>query len=65
MSKKTIQLSEDAYERLKGMKREDENFSEVVFRLTGGVELRDFHDVISEETADELESAITTRRDTR
>ena len=63
MATKTISLSEDAYERLKGMKREGESFSDVVRRLTRGVELREFHGVLSDDTADELESAVAARRE--
>lgn len=62
MATKTISLSEDAYERLKGMKREGESFSDVVRRLTAGVELRNFHGVLSGDTADELEATIAARR---
>lgn len=62
MGTKTISLAEDAYKRLKAEKREGESFSDVVRRLTRGVELREFHGVLSEETAAELEAAITDRR---
>ena len=34
MSSKNITITEDAYERLKALKREDESFSELVVRLT-------------------------------
>lgn len=34
MGAKTISLSEEAYERLKSRKREGENFTDVVLRLT-------------------------------
>jgi len=34
MATKTISLTEEAYERLKAHKREDESFSDVVNRLT-------------------------------
>ena len=35
MTTKTITITEDAYERLRAMKREDESFTELVLRLTG------------------------------
>lgn len=35
MGTKTITIKEDAYERLKAHKREDESFSDVVSRLAG------------------------------
>lgn len=34
MSSKNITITEDAYDRLKALKREDESFSDVVVRLT-------------------------------
>lgn len=62
MSTKTISLSEDAYERLEAEKREGESFSDVVRRLTTGVKLTEYHGVLSEETADELEAAVAEAR---
>lgn len=62
MATKTISLAEDAYERLRAMKREGESFSDVVRRLTTGIDLREFHGALSEETAAELEAAIADRR---
>lgn len=34
MPSKNITITEDAYDRLKGLKREEESFSELVVRLT-------------------------------
>lgn len=65
MATKTISLAEDAYARLKAMKREGESFSDVVRRLTAGVALEDFHGALSEETADELAAVITELRERR
>ena len=62
MATKTISLSEDAYDRLKEMKREGESFSDVVNRLTSGVAISEFHGVLKAETADDLESNIEERR---
>lgn len=62
MATKTISLAEDAYNRLKRAKREGESFSDVVRRLTSGVDLEDFHGALSEKTADELEAIIADRR---
>lgn len=62
MNTKTISLSEDADERLKAEKREREDFSDVVRRLTSGVKLTEYHGVLSEETADELEAAVAEAR---
>jgi predicted CopG family antitoxin len=38
MATKTITITEDAYERLRAMKREDESFTELLLRLTGDEE---------------------------
>lgn len=62
MATKTISLSEDAYERLRAMKREGESFSDVVRRLTAGVRLTEFHGALSAETADELEARVEAAR---
>lgn len=62
MGTKTISLADDAYERLKAEKREGESFSDVVRRLTSGITLEEFYGVLDDETADELEEAIETRR---
>lgn len=65
MATKTISLSEDAYERLRAMKREGESFSDLVRRLTRGVRLSEFHGALSAETAAELEATIATARNER
>ncbi|MBX0286818.1 antitoxin VapB family protein [Haloarcula salinisoli] len=36
MATKTITVTEEAYERLREMKREDESFTDVLLRVTGG-----------------------------
>ena len=65
MGTKTISLAEDAYEKLKRHKREDESFSDVVRRLTGDVTLSTYYGCLDEETADDLAEAIQTRRSRR
>ena len=65
MATKTISLSEDAYDRLRAMKREGESFSDVVRRLTRGVRLSEFHGTLSAETAAELEAGIEAARSDR
>lgn len=59
MNTTQISLDDDAYERLRAEKREGENFSGVVRRLTAGVDLADYHSPLSAETADALEDVIT------
>jgi predicted CopG family antitoxin len=58
MGTKTISLADDAYDRLKAEKRENESFSDTVRRLTTGVRLADYYGVLSDETADEMETII-------
>ena len=62
MGTKTISLADDAYERLRAHKREGESFSDVVRRLTGGVTLSEYHGVLDEDTATELEGIVERRR---
>lgn len=65
MGTKTISLADDAYERLAAEKGEGESFSDVVRRLTEATELSEYYGILSEETAEDLEDAITERRDER
>ncbi len=62
MGTKTVSLSDDAYERLAAEKRESESFSDVVRRLTEGVDLSDFRGVLSDETADKIEEHVAQSR---
>jgi len=62
MGTKTISLADDAYEQLKAAKREDESFSDAVRRLAPGVRIAEYVGVLDEDTADDLEAAITERR---
>lgn len=62
---KTIRLSEDAYERLKAHKREDETFSDVVLRLAGERSLLDLAGILTDQQADAIEEAIEERRERR
>lgn len=59
---KTIGLSDDAYDRLAACKEEDESFSEVVRRLTGGPLLRELAGTMDEDTAEHYRSAIDQAR---
>ena len=62
MGTKTVSLSDDAYERLRRLKKENESFSDVVRRITAKVSLRDFHGALGEETAEEIEDTIKENR---
>ena len=62
MGTTTISLSDDAYERLKAMKREGESFSDVVRRLTAGVEIGEYYGVLDDETGSELAAVVAERR---
>ena len=59
MGTKTVSLSDDAYERLAAEKREGESFSDVVRRLTEGVDLSEFHGILSDKTANDIEEHIS------
>lgn len=65
MGTKTISLADDAYETLKARKREGESFSDVVRRLAGGVSLAEYHGVLDDDTAAELEEIVERRREER
>ncbi|MFC7131939.1 MULTISPECIES: antitoxin VapB family protein [Salinibaculum] len=66
MPSKNITITEDAYDRLTALKREDESFSELVVRLTEGTDPMDFAgscpglgehvDAAGEELDDDLET---------
>ena len=58
-----ISLDDDAYERLTAEKREGESFSDLVRRLTAGVDLADYHGVLSEGTGEALDKAVSDRRE--
>ena len=62
MASKTITISEDAYERLKSLKEEDESFSDVINKLTRDRSLLEIAGILSEDEADELEENIKERR---
>ncbi|WP_436900706.1 antitoxin VapB family protein [Halovenus halobia] len=65
MGTKTIGLREDAYEKLKARKREDESFTDLVERLLeeSTADWRDGFGTLPEEDATELERFAATSRD--
>lgn len=73
MATKTITVTEEAYERLKKHKRDDESFTETVLRLTGDdrdvmagfgamSDVSGFREAVGE-TREELDADLRTRAD--
>ncbi len=65
MATKTITITEEAYEKLKMRKKENESFSEVINRVMPYTDWRDFIGIFSETSALKLEKSIKkSRRET-
>ncbi|NUE02261.1 hypothetical protein HUB97_07130 [Halorubraceae archaeon YAN] len=62
---KSIRLSDEAYERLKAHKEDDETFTDVVLRLAGEHSLLELVGILDDEEAAEMKSAIAERRKRR
>ncbi|MFC6941331.1 antitoxin VapB family protein [Salinirubellus sp. GCM10025818] len=62
---KNVRLSEEAYERLAPHERDDETFSDVVFRLADKRSLLELTGVLTDERADAPEAAVEERRERR
>lgn len=61
---KTLSITDDAYQRLRSMKRDNESFSQVIQRLTGRQDLLRFAATIGAPLADDLTAAsLEVRRD--
>jgi predicted CopG family antitoxin len=58
MARKTVELDEEAYDRLRAERRESESISDVVKRLTGERSWSEVVGILSEDEADALEAAI-------
>lgn len=64
METKTIEITDDAYDRLEARKRQEESFAELVDRLLGETtpEWREGFGTLPAEDADELEENVTGNR---
>ncbi|AKG92224.1 putative ACR [Geoglobus ahangari] len=51
---KVISISDDVYDMLKSLKRDDESFSEVIRRLIKKSSIREFSGTLSRETAETI-----------
>ena len=62
MATKTISITEEAYERLKMRKENNESFTDVINKITGRRSLLELAGILSNEDADNLEKHIKERR---
>ena len=63
MATKSITITEEAYKRLKQLRREDESFSQIIQRLTSNAgRLLKFAGALNEKDADRLEKRIQENR---
>ena len=62
MGTKTLSITDDAYKRLLSMKRENESFSLVIKRITGGSLLLKIQGTLSKPSAHKLERNIRRNR---
>ena len=58
MAVKTITITEKAYSRLASLKAPNESFSDVVNKITGKHSLLELVGILSDKSANELESAV-------
>jgi predicted CopG family antitoxin len=62
MGVKTISVSDEAYARLKSLKKAGESFSDVINRLTSRKRLSEIAGALNDEDVDVIESAIASIR---
>lgn len=63
MATKTISITEEAYNRLANLKKENESFSMIINRVTQKKKLSDFFGVLSKESGERLEKVIKEGRE--
>ncbi len=63
MATKNISITEEAYNRLANLKKKNESFSEIIIKVTGKANLRDFFGIISKKKADEVSNNIKKSRE--
>ncbi len=62
MATKTITITTEAYDRLSGLKRQNESFSQAIMRLTGASRITEFAGILSAMEAQDLEHVAETMR---
>lgn len=58
MASRTINLSDEAYQRLASLKREGESFTDVVNRLTGKYAVRQLNGILTPAQAERVRRAV-------
>ena len=62
MPTRTISITEEAYQRLKMKKEQNESFTDVINRIAGKRDIMEFAGILSEEEGNKLEAYIKERR---
>ena len=62
MATKTISITEEAYERLKMRKENNESFTDVINKITGKRNIMELAGILSKEEGKKLEEYIKERR---
>ncbi len=63
MSTKTITITDEAYNRLRSTKSEDESFTDAIIRLTNKDPLSELVGLLTEKEADEMKGHIKASRE--
>ena len=63
MATKTISITEEAYQRLKMKKEQNESFTDVINRITGRRSLLELAGILSNKEADKMEQVIKKSRE--